>query len=225
MTFDIHQPVFEKESGEYLEEAALRYREELEAFFEASVEGKMLSDEGIQPGWSDTVVDLGIHYLQATPAQMSAADLRTILFQVVPRKISATADEAPEAIRELQLFWTFLQREFRLENAAACLNVLNSKETVVRMREEMENPANFGMAKSFVMMGMQRGFDMTSQKGIDQWMATYNAELRAGTATPVCLPALPEVSTHYGTSKRKAQAGKAKRKLAKSSRKQNRPKK
>jgi hypothetical protein len=217
--------VFDTESGEYLEEATLRYREELEALFEASVEGKALSDEGIQPGWSDTVMDLGINYLHVTPAQMSAADVRTILFQLVPRKISATADEAPEAIRELQLFWTFLQREFRLENAAACLNVLNEKRTVARMQEEMDSPANFGMAKSFVMMGMQRGFDMTSQEGIDEWMATYNAEIKAGTGTPISLPALPGVSTPDGTSRRRAQVGKAKRKMAKSSRKQNRPKK
>jgi len=41
MTFNIHQPVFEKESGEYLEK-----------------------DEGIQPGWSDTMMDLGINYLR-----------------------------------------------------------------------------------------------------------------------------------------------------------------
>ncbi|BCL81057.1 hypothetical protein ccbrp13_35220 [Ktedonobacteria bacterium brp13] len=64
MTFNIHQPVFGKESGEYLEKAALRYREELEALFEASVEGKTLADEGIQPGCSDTMMDLGINYLR-----------------------------------------------------------------------------------------------------------------------------------------------------------------
>ena len=49
---------------------------------------------------------------------MSATDLRTILFDLIPRKISAKSDQAPEAIREFQLFWTFLQREFHLENAA-----------------------------------------------------------------------------------------------------------
>lgn len=225
MTFSIHQPVFDPESGEYLEEAALQYREDLESLFEASVEGKRLEAEGIQPGWVDSLLDLGIGYLEVTPAQMSAADLRTILFELIPRKISAPADGIPAAIRELELFWTFLQREFHLPNAAACLKVLREKGTVGRMREAMTNPANFGIAKSFVMMGMQRGFDMTSQEGINEWMATYNAELRAGTGIPVPLPALPGMSTARGTGRRKTQAGKAKRKVAKSSRKQNRPKK
>jgi hypothetical protein len=225
MPFAIDQPVFDPKSGEYLEEVALHYREDLEALFEASVEGKMLEQEGILPGWVDSLLDLGIGYLEVTPAQMSAADVRTILFELIPRKISAPADEVPAALRELELFWTFLQREFHLPNAAACLKVLREKGTALRMRAAMTNPANFGIAKSFVMLGMQRGFDMTSEAGINEWMATYNAELRAGTGTPVPLPALPGMSVPRGTGRRKTQAGKAKRKVAKSSRKQNRPKK
>ncbi|BCL81056.1 hypothetical protein ccbrp13_35210 [Ktedonobacteria bacterium brp13] len=66
---------------------------------------------------------------------------------------------------------------------------------------------------------------MASQEGIDEWMATYNAEIRAGMGTPVSLPAIPGVFTQHGTSGRNAPAGKAKREMAKSSRKQNRPKK
>ena len=62
MTFAIDQPVFDPESGEYLEEVAFQYREELESLFEASVEGKRLEDEGIQPGWVDILLDLGIGY-------------------------------------------------------------------------------------------------------------------------------------------------------------------
>lgn len=222
MTFAIDQAVFDPENGEYLEEVALQYREDLESLFESSVEGKRLEEEG---GWVDILLDLGIGYLQVTPAQMSAADLRTILFELIPRKISAPADDIPAAIRELELFWTFLQREFHLPNAAACLKVLKEKGTALRMREAMTTPANFGIAKSFVMMGMQRGFDMTSQEGINEWMDTYNAELSAGTGIPVPLPALPGRAAPLGTGRRTAQAGKAKRKVAQSSRKQNRRKK
>ena len=40
-------------------------------------------------------------------------------------------------------------------------------------------------------MGLERGFDMRSQEGIDAWMKTYNAELAAGKITPpVMLPGL-----------------------------------
>jgi hypothetical protein len=50
MPFTIDQPVFDPESGEYLEEVALQYREDLESLFEASSEGKRLEEEGIQLG-------------------------------------------------------------------------------------------------------------------------------------------------------------------------------
>ena len=65
------------------------------------------------------MMDLGIGYESVTPAQMSETDLNTILLNFIPRKVSATPDQAREAISKLQLFWTFLQREFHLENAAA----------------------------------------------------------------------------------------------------------
>ena len=226
MAFDIHQKVFD-EDGEYLEKEAIQYREDLMELFAASVEGKTLLDEGLEPGWSDMMMDLGMGYQSATPAQMSETDLRTVLFNLIPRKISAPPEQASEAIRELQLFWTFLQREFHLENAAACLKVLNEKSTVRRMEEAMDNPANFGMAKSLIMGGMERGFDMSTQEGLDAWVATYNAELADGTGTPLPLPGMPGTSgsSRRGTSSRKSQASKTKRKMSQSSRKQNRTRK
>jgi hypothetical protein len=177
------------------------------------------------------MMDLGMGYQAVTPAQMSETDLRTILFSLIPRKISAPASQAREAIRELQLFWTFLQREFHLENAAACLKVLNERGAIRRMQREMDDPANFGMAKTLVMTGMERGFDMTTQEGLDAWVATYNAELAAGKGVPLPKPGMfgmlgmPDPSQQRSTTSRKTQASKTKRKTSQSSRKQNRTKK
>jgi len=230
MAFDIQQRVFD-EDGEYLEETAFRYRDELMDLFEASDEGKTLEHEGIEPGWADIMMDLGMGYQAVTPAQMSETDLRIILFSLIPRKISAPASQAREAIRELQLFWTFLQREFHLENAAACLKVLNERGAVRRMQREMDDPANFGMAKTLVMTGMERGFDMTTQEGLDAWVATYNAELASGKGEPLPLPGIlgvlgmPDPPQQRSTTSRKTQASKTKRKTSQSSRKQNRTKK
>jgi hypothetical protein len=230
MAFDIYQPVFDQD-GEYLEDAAMRYREALMELFAVSVEGKTLLDQGTELGWADTMMDLAIGYESVTPAQMSETDLNTILLNLIPRKVSATPDQAREVIRELQLFWAFLQREFHLENAAACLHLLNQKGIVRRMQRELDNPENFGMAKSLIMSGMERGFDMSTQEGLDAWVATYNAELAAGTGKPLPLPGIfgmlemPEISQQGSTSSRKTQAGKAKRKPAQSRRKPNRPKK
>jgi hypothetical protein len=42
------------------------------------------------------------------------------------------------------------------------------------LKEEMNNPDNFGMAKSFMTLGQQMGFDMTSEEGINQWAEAFN---------------------------------------------------
>jgi uncharacterized protein YecA (UPF0149 family) len=43
----------------------------------------------------------------------------------------------------------------------------------------MSDSSNFGMAKSFVMMGKEAGYDMTTQEGLNAFMTIYNQSLRA----------------------------------------------
>ena len=186
MTFNIHQQVFDRD-GLPLEKKASQYQDQLLQLFEQSPEGQELRDEGIEAGWASLLIDFGMHYLSVTPPQMAPHHLREILFELFPRKVSAAADEAPAIIRELQVFWHFLQREFHLENAAACLSVLDEK-AARKLKGEMSNPANFGIAKSFVMMGMERGFDLSSEEGMNEWMAKYNAEIVAGAGPRIPLP-------------------------------------
>src|SRR5713226_3122006 len=162
MTFNIHQQVFDRD-GMPLEKKANQYKDQLVQLFGQSPEGQALWSEGIEPGWANMLLDFGADYLSLTPPQMSPDDLREILFDLIPRKVSAEADEAPGIIHELQAFWKFLQREFQLENAAACLKVLDDK-AIRELKKEMSNPANYGIAKSFVTMGKERGFDMTSEE-------------------------------------------------------------
>ena len=216
MAFDIRQRVIDSD-GMPREKIAHQYKEQLMELFEQSPEGQTLQDEGIESGWASMMIDFGLDYLGKTPPQMSPDDLREILFDLFPRKVSAEADEAPDIIRELQLFWQFLQREFSLENAAACLKVLDNN-AVRELKEEMNNPANFGIAKSFVMMGQERGFDMTSEEDMNAWMATYNAELAAGVGPRIPLPG------EQSAGARKVQ-GKLRRKMARDSRRRNRKKK
>ena len=186
MAFDIHQKVFDRD-GMILEKKASQYQDQLMQLFEQSPEGRALRDEGVEGGWANMLIDFGMHYLSVTPPQMTPRHLREILFELFPRKVSAPADEAPEIIRELQAFWQFLQREFQLENAAACLGILNDR-AARELQRKMSDPATFGIAKSFVMMGMERGFDLSSEEGINEWMATYNAEIATGAAPRIPLP-------------------------------------
>lgn len=186
MAFDIYEQIFDRD-GLPLEKKAEVYLDQLMELFVQSPEGQKLWSEGMEPGWASMMLDFGMNYLSVIPPHMSSDDLREIVFDLVPRKVSTSADEAEEIIRELRAFWSFLQREFHLENAPACLKVLDEK-AARELKKKLSNPANFGIAKSFVMMGMERGFDLSSEEGINQWMATYNAELAAGAGLPIPLP-------------------------------------
>ena len=210
MTFNIHQQVFNRD-GRPLEKKASQYQEQLLQLFEQSPEGQALRDEGIEAGWASMLIDFGMNYLSVTPPQMAPHHLREILFELFPRKVSAAATEVPDIIRELQAFWQFLQREFHLENATACLSMLDEK-AVRKLKSEMSNPANFGIAKSFVMMGMERGFDLSSEEGINEWMANYNAEIAAGTGLRIPLPGEQSASAQQFRNRLKPRTTRSKRK-------------
>ena len=213
MAFDINQKVFDR-NGELDEKKARQYQDQLLQLFDESPEAQALLDEGIEPGWTSMMIEFGFNYLGVTPAQMTADNLREILFDIFPRKVSAEADEAPGVIRELQAFWQFMQREFHLANAAANLKVLDDK-AVRQLKREMNDPANFGIAKSFIMMGQAQGFDMSTEEGINTWMATYNAGIASGVQPRLPLPGEQTPSARQFRNK-------IKRKMQKESRRRNR---
>ena len=184
--------------------------------FEASAEGQDLVRQGGTVGWADTLMDLGMGYLEVTPATMTAEQLKTILFELFPRKVSAEPGCGQEIVAELQAFWRFLQREFGLPNAGACLRVLTTA-TAQRLEREMQNPANFGLAKAFLAQGLAHGFDMATPEGIQAWMETYNAGLAGvGAERPLALP--------RARASRASKPTVARRKLAQQSRRTNRKK-
>jgi hypothetical protein len=186
MTFDIQQKIFDID-GMPIEKKAMQYQDDLVQLFEQSPEGQALISEDLEPGWAGMIIDFGINYLSVTPPQMTPAGLREILFDIFPRKVSTDANDADDVVRELRAFWQFLQREFQLANAAACLKVLDDR-AARELKKKLSDPANFGIAKSFFMMGLERGFDMTSEEGLNKWMATYNAEIAAGAGPRIPLP-------------------------------------
>jgi hypothetical protein len=221
MTFNINQSLFDRD-GMPREKVAKQYKEQLSKLFIESPEGQALLEEGIEPGWSDMVIDFGMDYLGVTPAKMSPDNLREVLFDLFPRKVSAEADDAPEVIRELQYFWKFMEREFHLKNAAACLRVLDDN-AANELEKAMSNPANFGIAKSFVMMGRDSGFDMSTEEGVRSWMGIYNAGIATGTQPRIPLPG--EQSKSASNIRDSIKILRSNRdKMAKTSRKKNRKK-
>ena len=67
-----------------------------------------------------------------------------------------------------------------------------------RLERELQEPTNFGMAKSFVLMGQEAGFDMESPEGMRAWVEAYNATVA---------PRMATTSRHPGPSTKKRSRG------------------
>ncbi|HEY4389405.1 MAG TPA: hypothetical protein VGN34_33605 [Ktedonobacteraceae bacterium] len=59
-----------------------------------------------------------------------------------------------------------------------------------RLEQALQEPANFGMAKSFVLMGQEAGFDMESPEGMRAWVEAYNATVAPTMAAASPYPGL-----------------------------------
>ncbi|MEO7734507.1 MAG: hypothetical protein ABIY55_26360, partial [Kofleriaceae bacterium] len=139
--------------------------------FVASPEAKDLTDVHA----CRFVMDFAADYFTATIPTLSATELREIVFEIIPRKMSIAASEASWIIEETRAFYAFLKRELRLPQADACLRVLGG-DAVKKLEAALSDPRKFGMAKSLVMGGRDAGFDMDSKAGIEAWMRSVQSQ-------------------------------------------------
>jgi hypothetical protein len=227
MSFDIRQAFFDAETEEVMsDEDRVTYEAEVLALFEKSPEAQaLLADD---PGrdsffWVASLIQYGMNYLEITPPEFDKDTLEELLFDIFPGKVTTTDLSATHVIHELRAFWQFLKREHEFENADACLRVLEGDGAIQRFEKAMNDPRNWGMAKSMMMEGHQRGFDLSSEDGINQWMMAKQAEALSGTGAPPMFDSDEDESSsgqRRGASRKK----KRKRKIAKASRKKNRKK-
>ena len=159
----------EKEASEYLDNAARA--------FERSDEGKGLAKPIVRNSYVHNFLELGLHSLGVTVDSMTLQDVREILLEIYPRKVSMGSEDCQEALDEISAFWKFVDRVHAVEDAkriGAEIRALHSE-----FRREMDDPRNFGPAKSMVMAGKAEGFDMATQEGAQAFMQVYNARLSA----------------------------------------------
>jgi hypothetical protein len=173
--FDIHQSIYD-EDGEKDEKREGEYVDGLLEEFKASPEAQPILDQYGDVGWVLNMLDFAFNHIGVNVPEMSVGDFNEILFGLFPRKVSVEPGEAGHIVAELRAFWSFVARQYGLRNARQILGTF-TPDTARRLEKELGNPANYGMAKSFFMMGTQAGFDMTTQKGLDAAMHAYNAGL------------------------------------------------
>lgn len=173
LPYDLLAELFELgQDGDDIDDEARRpLEDELVRRFAASPEAKVLTD--IQS--CHFVMDFAAGYFNSTIATLGPRELREIVFDIIPRKVSIDASAASWIIEENRAFYAFLKREFGLEQADACLRVLGG-DAVKKLEAALSDTSKFGMAKSLFMGGRAAGFDMESKEGIEAWMRTMQSQ-------------------------------------------------
>jgi len=192
--FDIHQTITD-EYGERDEIKVRNYIDGLMADFAESPEAKPLQEADEDLGWAAMLIESYINYIGSTPSEMTLRDFNEVLFSIFPRKVSVEAEEAGSIIAGLRAFWRFVARQYGLANAQTILATLDDAATS-RLQKKLADPASFGMAKSFFMLGSKAGFDMTTPEGLAAFQTVYNAQLlggQPGSQPPGLPPARPDL--------------------------------
>ncbi len=110
----------------------------------------------------------------STVASLDANGLDEVVFDIVPRKVSADVDYARPFIECLRAFYRWLENEYSLPQAPACLARLNAPESVERLEALMGDSANFDPAKAMVMQARAAGIDPSTPEGAMQMHAKFN---------------------------------------------------
>jgi len=221
MTFDIYKLDKLIEDDEEFEKAFTEYGDTLMDLFLEPPEAKNYMKTDPRMGfWAFSTISYGYQYIGVTIPQMRRSHVEEMLTELFPQKITLRhPDNADDCLPELIVFWKFLKREYQLPAANDILNYLESISPE-NFKESMNDPSNFGMAKSMFTSGLEAGFDMSKEEEAAAFMLQYNASLlskQEQMETP------PELTLIQG--KRDKQKRKRKRKIAQATRKKNKKRK
>lgn len=211
MPFDIHALDELNSMEEGAEAALVDYQDTLLELFLASPEGQELAKAHPEPGfWAYQFIYYGFVYIGVSLPHLDQRDAREIVEDLYPRKVSLfSPDDADDTIPELLAFWDYLKREYRLPNADAILRYLRKVQP--EFKRIMNDPASFGMAKSFLMQGQAMGFDMTDEGDTQKFMTLYNAAALGAEADLAPDPALGSLLGEARPSGRKTTKSRKKR--------------
>ena len=222
MSFNIHQLDRIDSCDEKADKALEKFQNEILEKFYRSLNEEAITDMDHEIGfWSAQLINYGFNYIGVTLPNMAVSDIEEIVTELFPKKITIdTPEEANITIPELKLFWQFLKREFNLKNSDLILKYLSDIEP--NYNKIMNDPSRFGMAKSFVMSGKSAGFNMKNDSDFYKYALLHNANIAAQESETSSrnMKSIPAHNTKRNRSRKKKI-----RKIAKSSRKQNRKRK
>ncbi len=166
-------------------EAEEAYYERARRLFSKSKEAKQVVDSFGELRWLQMFLEFGIRYRGEIVDAMTLTSVEKFVFDYTVRKVSTQPDSAASIILELTKFWEYVDRVYDLSSAKPIIEWLNTDGLADQLRVELVDPANFDMAKSFVMSGIAAGYDMSSQQDVHEFMAAFNTILKqAGGVAP-----------------------------------------
>ena len=201
------------DEGELDHDALEQQNDTLSRIFEQTPEFEKLTLE--YWSWPCTLLELAANYCGVSFVDISIRDVNEVLFELFPRKVSTPADSAAQIVDELHHFFSFIARVFEIKQAKAIAKSLTDDATR-KLKAELADSSNFGMAKSMWAQGSAAGFDMSSQTDVAQFVALYNDSLNPSNAGNPKIPATMTADEKRAfNKKRKKQLAKKKRKKKK----------
>ncbi|HEY1003602.1 MAG TPA: hypothetical protein VGD83_28565, partial [Streptosporangiaceae bacterium] len=145
----------------------------------AATKRKLSADPETAVGEVGTLLDLMRSYLDVErPADLAAGDLRELLLQIYPRKITVfDAGDTGDTIPAARDFLAYLAERGEMPESTARALERELDEVAPLFTEAMMDPANWGMAGSLVHAMAAEGVDLDDQAAVDRWISRYNEHL------------------------------------------------
>jgi hypothetical protein len=145
----------------------------------AAAKRELSADPETVVGEVETLLDLMRNYLDvAGPADLGAGDLRELLLQIYPRKMTVfDAGDTQDTIPAVRDFLAYLAERGEMPEGTARALERELDEVAPRFTEAMMDPSNWGMAGSLVHAMAADGVDLDDQAAVDRWIGRYNARL------------------------------------------------
>jgi hypothetical protein len=145
----------------------------------AATRRKLSADPETAVGEVGTLLDLMRSYLDVErPADLAAGDLRELLLQIYPRKITVfDAGDTGDTIPAARDFLAYLAERGEMPESTARALERELDEVAPLFTEAMMDPANWGMAGSLVHAMAAEGVDLDDQAAVDRWISRYNEHL------------------------------------------------
>lgn len=166
----------------------------IQAFVDSEVGQEYVQTHPEGGDWIGTFIEMAYLYGEHKLPKMTKGDVQEVMEYILPRKLTLLdPSETGDAIDELVAFWTFLDREYKFRSARAIIKYLRSIED--QFPRWMFDPSQGGIAKNFMMQGMEAGYDMTSEEGMRAFQAVYNQNPpQTAMGIPGLPPGIPGIS-------------------------------